>query len=78
SDVPSMPHGTGHGLGLEVHEMPLLDCNGPKLLAGDVVSIEPGLYLASLGGVRVEDLVVITEEGCQNLNTLPEGLDWKE
>lgn len=78
SDVPSMPHGTGHGLGLEVHEMPLLDCNGPKLLAGDVVSIEPGLYLASLGGVRMEDLVVITEEGCQNLNTLPEGLDWKE
>lgn len=76
SDIPSMPHGTGHGLGLEVHEMPLLDRNGPELLPGDVVSIEPGLYLASLGGVRVEDLVVITEEGCQNFNTLPEGLEW--
>ncbi|MCS7303743.1 MAG: Xaa-Pro peptidase family protein [Thermoguttaceae bacterium] len=73
-----MPHGTGHGLGLEVHESPLLDQNGPPLLAGDVVSIEPGLYLPGLGGVRVEDLVVITEEGCQNLNSLPDDLEWKE
>jgi Xaa-Pro aminopeptidase len=73
-----MPHGTGHGLGLEVHELPLLDQNGPELLAGDVVSIEPGLYLPGLGGVRIEDLVVITEEGCRNLNTLPDDLDWKE
>ncbi len=73
-----MPHGTGHGVGLEVHEAPLLDQNGPELLPGDVVSIEPGLYLPALGGVRIEDLVVITPEGCQNLNSLPEGLEWKE
>lgn len=73
----SMPHGTGHGLGLEVHEPPLLDLKGPELLAGDVVSVEPGLYRADLGGVRVEDLVVVTEDGCANLNTLPEGLTWK-
>lgn len=77
-DQPSMSHGTGHGLGLEVHEMPLLDWNGPELVAGDVVSIEPGLYLRSLGGVRVEDLVIISENGCRNLNTLPEGLDWRQ
>lgn len=78
SPIPSMPHGTGHGVGLEVHEMPFLDENGPELLPGDVVSIEPGLYLPSLGGVRVEDLVVITEQGCRNLNSLPDGLEWKE
>lgn len=72
----SLPHGTGHGLGLEVHEPPLLDIKGPKLIAGDVVSVEPGLYRLDLGGVRIEDLVVVTAEGCENLNTLPDGLDW--
>ena len=76
-DRASMPHGTGHGLGLEVHEMPLLDRSGPELLPGDVVTIEPGLYCPQVVGVRVEDLVVITETGCRNLNTLLEGLDWK-
>jgi len=73
----SLPHGTGHGVGLDVHEPPLLDLKGPELLAGDVVTIEPGLYRKDLGGVRVEDMVVVTEEGCENLNRLPEGLDWK-
>lgn len=77
-DKPFMPHGTGHGVGLEVHELPLLDQNGTELLPGDVVSIEPGLYLPGLGGVRVEDLVVITAEGCRNLNRLPDGLEWNE
>jgi len=72
----SMPHGTGHGIGLDVHEPPLLDRNGATLLAGDVVTIEPGLYSHALGGIRVEDMVLVTEEGCENFNTLPEGLSW--
>jgi Xaa-Pro aminopeptidase len=70
-------HGTGHGVGLDVHEPPLLDRKGPALLVGDVVTIEPGLYRKDLGGVRVEDMVVVTAEGCENLNRLPEGLEWR-
>ncbi|MDD4786862.1 MAG: M24 family metallopeptidase [Pirellulales bacterium] len=73
----SLPHGTGHGVGLDVHEPPLLDLHGPELIAGDVVSVEPGLYRLDLGGIRIEDLVVVTPGGCENLNTLPEGLDWR-
>ena len=73
----SMTHGTGHGLGLEVHEPPLLDKGGPKLLIGDILTIEPGLYCAEVGGVRVEDMIVVTANGCENFNRLPEGLDWK-
>ncbi len=76
SSFTSMTHGTGHGLGLEVHEPPLLDKGGPPLLVGDVITIEPGLYCAEIGGVRVEDMVVVTEEGSINLNKLPEGLTW--
>lgn len=73
----SMTHGTGHGLGLEVHEPPLLAAGGPELVAGDVVTIEPGLYGKLYGGVRVEDMVVVREDGCENLNQLHEGLVWK-
>ena len=72
----AITHGTGHGVGLDVHEPPLLDVNGPELIPGDVVTIEPGLYRKDLGGVRVEDMVVVTEGGCENLNRLPEGLRW--
>lgn len=72
----SMVHGTGHGLGLEVHEPPLLALGGPELLAGDVVTVEPGLYCKSIGGIRLEDMVVVTADGCENLNSLYEGLDW--
>ena len=75
-DFTSMTHGTGHGLGLEVHEPPLLALGGPELLVGDVITIEPGLYCKSVGGVRLEDMVVVTSDGCVNLNSLPEGLDW--
>jgi Xaa-Pro aminopeptidase len=71
-----MTHGTGHGIGLDVHEPPLLDRKGPPLVAGDCLTIEPGLYCRAIGGVRVEDMVVVTENGCDNLNSLPEGLTW--
>ena len=73
----SMTHGTGHGIGLDVHEPPLLDFKGPELVVGDALTIEPGLYRRDLGGVRVEDMVIVTQDGCENLNALPEGLDWK-
>jgi len=69
-------HGTGHGVGLDVHEPPLLDKGGPALVVGDCLTIEPGLYSLAIGGVRVEDMVIVTERGCDNLNTLPEGLTW--
>jgi Xaa-Pro aminopeptidase len=69
-----MVHGTGHGIGLDVHEPPLLDRGGPELVVGDALTVEPGLYCGSIGGVRVEDLVVVTASGCENLNALPEGL----
>ena len=72
----TMPHGTGHGIGLEVHEPPLLDKGAPALVIGDVLTIEPGLYNKATGGVRVEDMVAVTETGCDNFNTLPEGLTW--
>ncbi|HBS28009.1 MAG TPA: hypothetical protein DEB06_00830 [Phycisphaerales bacterium] len=79
TDPPSycaMVHGTGHGVGLEVHEPPLLDKGGPPLVAGDCLTIEPGLYSHAIGGVRVEDMVIVRESGCENLNALPEGLTW--
>lgn len=72
----SMTHGTGHGLGLEVHEPPLLAIGGPELVVGDVVTVEPGLYCKAIGGVRLEDLVVVTEYGHTNFNSLYEGLNW--
>jgi Xaa-Pro aminopeptidase len=75
-DYCSMVHGTGHGIGLEVHEPPLLDFNGPELVIGDAITIEPGLYSKALGGIRVEDLVIVTADGCESLNRLPEGLSW--
>lgn len=73
----AMTHGTGHGVGLEVHEPPLLDRGGPALVVGDCLTIEPGLYSRAIGGVRLEDMVIVREDGCDNLNKLPEGLDWR-
>jgi Xaa-Pro aminopeptidase len=75
-DYCAMIHGTGHGVGLDVHEPPLLDKKGPPLLVGDALTIEPGLYCREIGGIRVEDMVIVTEDGCENLNQLPEGLRW--
>ena len=72
----AMVHGTGHGIGLDVHEPPLLDFKGPELVVGDALTIEPGVYSKAIGGIRIEDMVVVTETGCENLNQLPQGLDW--
>ena len=72
----SMHHGTGHGIGLEVHEPPLLAKGGPPLVVGDALTVEPGLYCKAIGGLRVEDMVIVTANGCENLNRLPQGLSW--
>ena len=65
-------HGLGHGVGLEVHEAPSLGRGGTgDLLAGDVVTLEPGLYRPGFGGCRLEDLVLVTEDGADNLTHFP-------
>jgi Xaa-Pro aminopeptidase len=61
-------HGTGHGLGLEVHEAPRLSTQGPRLKEGQVVTVEPGLYYPSLGAVRIEDVVWVRKEGAELLS----------
>jgi Xaa-Pro aminopeptidase len=60
-------HGTGHGLGLDIHEPPRISPGGAPLRAGHVVTVEPGLYYIGMGGVRLEDVVLVTKTGNRNL-----------
>lgn len=69
-------HSTGHGVGLDVHEGPSVSVRGEShvLKPGMVVTIEPGIYLPGWGGVRIEDMVLVTENGCESLSTSPKDL----
>ncbi|MGN6254205.1 MAG: M24 family metallopeptidase [Solirubrobacterales bacterium] len=68
-------HGLGHGVGLEVHEAPRLSLRSDDVLAaGEVVTVEPGIYLPGKLGVRIEDLVVVADDGLRNLSALPKDL----
>jgi len=68
-------HGTGHGVGLEIHEPPRISVGKDILKAGQVVTVEPGLYYEDAGGVRLEDMVLVTKTGCRNLTRLPKVLE---
>ncbi|MGE5597895.1 MAG: M24 family metallopeptidase, partial [Bacteroidota bacterium] len=68
-------HGLGHGVGVEVHEEPRVSPAGEMILQpGMAVTVEPGIYLPGLAGVRIEDLVVLTDGGCRNLTKSPKEL----
>jgi Xaa-Pro aminopeptidase len=68
-------HSLGHGVGLEVHEAPSVGRNGETLIPGDVITLEPGLYRSGNGGVRLEDLVLVTDDGHENLTDFPYELE---
>jgi Xaa-Pro aminopeptidase len=68
-------HGLGHGVGLEVHEQPWLSRYPGQLVEGDVITLEPGLYRSGYGGCRLEDLVLVTDDGAESLTTYPYGLE---
>jgi Xaa-Pro aminopeptidase len=68
-------HGTGHGLGLQVHEAPRMGNVSCRLRAGHVVTVEPGLYYPGIGGIRIEDVVLVTTNGCRLLSKFPVALE---
>jgi Xaa-Pro aminopeptidase len=72
---PAFVHRTGHGIGLSVHEEPyIVSGNDLILQAGMAFSIEPGIYFRGDWGARIEDIVVVTEDGCESMNQRPHGL----
>ncbi|MGH3027015.1 MAG: M24 family metallopeptidase [Gaiellaceae bacterium] len=75
SGLAPVLHGLGHGLGLDVHELPVLrPSSTDTLVAGNVVTVEPGVYFAGLGGIRIEDLVIVGEDGPEVLTTFTKDL----
>ncbi|MFA5159364.1 MAG: Xaa-Pro peptidase family protein [Candidatus Omnitrophota bacterium] len=68
-------HSTGHGLGLDIHEPPRIGVGEDVLKSGQVMTVEPGLYYKGVGGVRLEDVVVVTKKGCRNLTKFPRQLE---
>lgn len=69
-------HGLGHGIGLDIHESPRMGKNFPQpLVSGMVITVEPGVYFPGLGGIRIEDDVLVTDSGCRVLSSLPKDLD---
>jgi len=67
-------HNLGHGVGLQIHELPTVGPAGKVLESGNVITIEPGLYYPGIGGVRLEDIGVVTKKGFENFTTFPEEL----
>jgi Xaa-Pro aminopeptidase len=74
SDTRGFVHNLGHGVGLQVHELPTVGPAGNKLRAGSVITVEPGLYYPGIGGVRLEDIGEVTTKGFSNFTKFPEDL----
>lgn len=74
SNTRGFIHNLGHGVGLEVHELPVLGPGGGELSAGNVITLEPGLYYPGRGGVRLEDMGVVTPDGFRDLTKMPRDL----
>jgi len=79
ADTAKMNHSTGHGVGIEVHEEPgVRSANAEPLRAGDVITVEQGLYKMGLGGVRIEDTGMVVNGGFDNFTTITRSLDPKD
>jgi Xaa-Pro aminopeptidase len=74
SDTRGFVHNLGHGVGLQVHELPTVGPSGKPLETGNVITIEPGLYYPGIGGVRLEDIGAVTKTGFDNFTSFPEDL----
>jgi Xaa-Pro aminopeptidase len=74
SDTKGFVHNLGHGVGLQIHELPTVGPSGKKLEAGNVITIEPGLYYPGTGGVRLEDIGAVTKKGFVNFTAFPKDL----
>lgn len=74
TDQEGFIHSTGHSIGLELHEPPRIASGSPEMKSGMVLTIEPGLYYRDVGGMRTEDMVVVTDSDCKNLNMMDDSL----